>query len=394
MQRTRVRRSNVLSVVRAGTLVLLLPCAVEAVASQSLSDVPAAPVAPAVAESPLRWNITPVAKPAATRVGRPRTTLMVGAAITSIDLDDISDSDRITSIALLRPIAAIGVRATDRVGLEFPFSLQSSKAEDDDRFTEIDVGVRPAISLYGSDAVSGVITLLARVNRQSYGDESSTRFGWEVGAGPEFRLNDALWFRPTLVYGSLAEDEDLGIPKESYFGLNLDLIHNLSAPGPRPDGGFTIRTGVAFTSLDPEVGDGESLIEIPAPYLGGFFELSDCNCIRLGGELELNRVSQGDFSQMDLTLLPTLEYDLMPADRFGFRLRGLGLLSRQSFDSGSFDESGTITGFGGGVSGVFPMLQRYRGVIGLDYIKAGENEDLGFPSSNIIRATFSIELPN
>jgi hypothetical protein len=70
------------------------------------------------------------------------------------------------------------------------------------------------------------------------------------------------------------------------------------------------------------------------------------------------------------------------------------LLSRQSFSSGTFDQSGTITGFGGGAAGVFPMFNRYNGVIGLDYLTAGENEDLSFPSSNVIRLTFGIELPN
>ncbi|HUF30523.1 MAG TPA: hypothetical protein VMM77_07635 [Gemmatimonadaceae bacterium] len=318
----------------------------------------------------------------------------MGAAVTSISLDDIPDSDRLSRILLLKPSAAFGIRATDRVSLELPISVQSSKSDNDDRFTEIDFGVRPVITISGSDAFSGVVTFLARLNRQSYGGQSSTRLGWEVGAGPEFRLNDALRLRTTAVYGSTAEDEDVGFPKESYYGLNFDLIQDLSAPGPRQDASFILRTGAAFTSVDPDVGDGETTIEIPSPYLGGYFNLSDCGCIRIGGEVELSRLSQGDFSQMDFTFLPAIEYDVVPSDRFGFRVRAFGLLSRQSFSSGSFDESGTITGFGGGVAGVLPMFNRYNGVIGLDYLKAGENEDLGFPSSNVFRVTFGIELPN
>lgn len=399
MRSKRVSRSAVVrSIRRAGAVAALVAVGVAPAEGQSLvtSAVFAQRPAPVAGEPALRWSLTPpAARPAATIVtGRGRATLSVGASITSIDLDDISDSDRITSIAALVPRAAIGFRATDRVALEFPLSIQSSKSDDEDRFTEIDVGIRPAIAIYGSDAVSGVITLMARLNRQSFGDESSTRFGWEVGAGPEFRLNDALSLRTTAVYGSTAEDEDVNVPKETYLGLNLDLIHDLTAPGPRRSGGFMIRAGAAFTSLDPDEGDGESTIEVPSPYFGGYFNLSDCDCIRLGGEVQLSRISQGEFSQMDFTILPTIEYDLMPPDRFGFRLRGFGLLSRQSFDSGSFDQSGTITGFGGGVAGVFPMFNRYHGVLGLDYIKAGESEDIGFPSSNIIRVTFGIELPN
>lgn len=326
---------------------------------------------------------------------RGRTTLGVGASVTSIKLDDIPvDSDRLSRILLLKPSAAIGIGVTDRASVEFPISLQSTKSDGDDRFTEIDIGVRPVMSIYGSDALSGVVTLLARLNRQSYGDQSSTRFGWEVGAGPEFRLSDALWLRATAVVGSTAEDEDVGFPKESYYGLNFDLIHNLSAPGPRQDGSFTLRTGAAFYSVDPDGGDGETSIEVPSPYLGGYFNVGDSGRFQIGGEVELSRLSQGDNSQMDFTFLPTIEYKVVPSDRLGFRVRAFGLLSRQSLSSGSFDESGTITGFGGGVAGDFPMFNRYNGVIGLDYLKAGENEDLGFPSANVIRLTFGIELPN
>lgn len=389
-----IRRTDVVPSIRLVGVVALLAAVTASSADAQWART--GPSADAPGEPTMRWTLTPKAarETAAMPRSRSERSLIVGAAITSIDVEDIADSDRITSIAALVPRAAVGFGVSDRVAIEVPFSLQSSKSEDEDRFTDIEIGIRPVAAIYGSDAVSGVLTLTARLNRQSFGDESSTRFGWELGAGPEFTLNDALALRATLVYGQNAEDEDVGIPKESYFGLNLDLVHTLNAAGPRRTGGFVIRTGAAFTSVDPEAGDGESLIEVPSPYFGGYFNLSDCDCIRLGGEIELSRVSQGDFSQSDFTIIPTVEYDFLPADPFGLRGRAFGLVSRQAFDSGSFDDSGTITGFGGGVAGVFPLWNRYHGVIGLDYLKASENEDLGSPSANIIRLTFGVELPN
>ena len=323
---------------------------------------------------------------------RERTTMIVGAAITSTDIEGLPSDDRLSRIAALVPRVAIGRDINSRFAIEVPLSLQSEKEEGDDRFTEIDLGVRPVITAFGSDAVSGVITLLGRVNRQSYGDESTNRFGWEIGAGPEFVINEALSFRGTFVFGSLAEDDDLGIPKESYYGLNLDLVHNLSAPGPIRSGGFTIRSGAAFTSFSPDGADGVTAIEIPSPYLGLYFGLGEQSRFRLGSEIEIERQSLGDNSARDITLIPTLEYDFGPADRLGFRVRALGLITNVAFDNGSNDESGTITGFGGGGAVVFPMFQRYRGMFGLDYLKSQENEDLGVPSTNVIRGSFGIEL--
>lgn len=320
-----------------------------------------------------------------------RTTIGVTAAITSTDIEGLDDN--LTSIVALVPQVTIGRHVTDRLSLEVPFSLQSVKEEDDDdRFTQIEVGIRPVGTIYGSNAVSGVVSLLAGINRQSFGDESSTRFHWEIGAGPAFEINDALSFRGRLVYGQLAEDEDNGFAKESYFGLNLDLVHNLSASGPIADGSFVMRTGASFTSLDFDDADGISTIEIPSPYLGLYFGLGESKRLRLGGEVEINRESSGDDSERDITLVPTVEYDFGPADQLGFRVRALGLLWNMAQSSGSFDESGTITGFGGGASVVLPMFDRYRASLGFDYLMTQENEDLGVPEGNVLRGTFAIEL--
>lgn len=320
-----------------------------------------------------------------------RTTLGVTAAITSTDIEGADDN--LTSILALVPQVTVGYHVSDRLSLEVPFSIQSLKDEGEDRFTEIDLGIRPVGTIFGSDAVAGVVSLFAGFNRQSFDDESSTRLAWEIGAGPEFEINDALSFRGRLVYGSIAEDEDNGIPEESYFGLHLDLVHNLEASGPIQDGSFVMRTGATYTSFDFDDADGLSAIEIPSPYLGLYFGLGEANRLRLGSEVQISRLSAGDQSVSEITLLPTLEYDFGPADQLGFRVRALGLLANMSADAGGGnDESGTITGFGGGASVVLPMFERYRGMLGLDYIVTQENEDLGVPSGNVIRGLFGIEL--
>lgn len=384
-------RSGVRRMVSAGALSVVLGGLVSAGAqAQAVSQRDNATQAPS-SLSAFRAHLS--ANSAAQRISRrERTTMIVGAAITSTDIEGLPSDDRLSEIAALVPRVAIGRDINSRFALEVPLSLQSEKEEGDDRFTEIDVGLRPVITAFGSDAVSGVITLMGRMNRQSYADESSNRFGWEVGAGPEFVINDALSFRGTVVFGSLAEDEDLGIPKESYYGLNLDLVHNLSAPGPIRSGGFTIRSGAAFTSFSPDGGDGVTSIEIPSPYLGLYFGLGDQSRFRLGSEIEIRRQSFGDNSARDITLLPTLEYDFGPADGLGFRVRALGLITNLAFDNGMNDESGTITGFGAGGAVVIPMFQRYRGMFGLDYLKSQENDDLGVPSTNVFRGSFGIEL--
>ena len=390
MQSHRVRGSgDVRRVWRAGVLAV----AFGGTASLVDAQVTAAVAENATKPSAVREHRSPSATARPIVAGRGKTTMIIGGTVTSTDLDNFGGvDDRLLSILALVPRVAIGHNVTDRVAVEVPFSIQSVKPEDDDRFNSIDLAVRPVFAFASAEGARGVLTVMGRVNRLSGGDASSNRFGYELGVGPEFRINDALSFRGTFVYGSLAEDDDVGLPKETYYGLNLDLVHNLSATGPVHSGGFTIRTGASFTSLSPDDADGQTAIEIPTPFLGLLVGVGETGRIRIGGEVEIERHSLGDFSEMELTLLPTIEYDLGPADRLGFRLRGLGLLSRLSFDSGSSDQSGTITGFGAGGAIVLPMFDRYLGVFGLDYLKTQENEDLGAPSANVIRATFGVEL--
>src|SRR5690606_28794417 len=149
-----------------------------------------------------------------------------------------------------------------------------------------------------------------------------------------------------------------------------DLVHNLSAAGPMRSGGFTLRSGAAFTSFSPDEAGGVTAIEIASPYQGLYFGLGEQSRFRVGSEIESQRQSVGGSRIRDIALIPTVEYDFGPADRLGFRFRALGLITNVALDNGMNDESGTITGFGAGGAVVIPMFQRYRGMFGLDYLKA------------------------
>lgn len=331
----------------------------------------------------------PAPMPITGRAGR--NTLGFTATISSSDFDGLDDN--ITQILALKPQVTFGRYVSDRLAIEVPLSILSEKEDDeDDRSTDIEIGIRPVGTLFGSESVAGVISLFGGIRRNSEGDESSTRFMWEIGAGPEFQLNNAVSLRTRLVYGSVAEDEDNGFPKENYFGLNVDLIHNLNATGTAPDGNILARFGANYTKVDFDDADGFSQIEIPSPFIGVYFGVGEAKRMRLGTDLQFQRESFGDFSARNLILLPTIEYDFGPADGAGFRVHGMGMLWNIAADAGGgSDESGWINGIGGGIGAWINMTNEMNMQFLLDYLKTMENEDLGVPAGNVVRFGVGVE---